>query len=57
MEITAVISQTATGDPKIKPRVFDDIKGAEITFEFYNISVDELLSLCDKELKITIEEK
>lgn len=34
MEITAVISQTATGDPKIKPRVFDDIKGAEYDGEY-----------------------
>ena len=43
MEVTAVISQTATGDPKVKPKVYDGIKGAEVTLELYNISVDELL--------------
>ena len=57
MICTAAVSQTATGDPKIKPRTFDGVSGAEITFELYNTSIDKLLELCEKELKITIERK
>lgn len=54
MKCKAIISQTATGDPKIKPKVFDGVKGAEVTLEVYNVSVDELLGLCERELKIEI---
>jgi len=55
VEVVAVISTTATSDPKIKPKVFDGVNGAEITFEFYNISVDELLGLCEKQLRVQID--
>ncbi len=35
MKAKAIISQTATGDPKIKPKVFDGKKYCEITFDIY----------------------
>ena len=56
MKAKAIIALTAIGDPKIKPKVYDGIKGAEIMIELYNIDLGELLNLCEKELNITIEE-
>lgn len=51
MKTQAVISMTTRDAPKIK--VTDT--GAEITFDVYDISIDELRGYTGKELTLTIE--
>ena len=51
MKAQAIISLTTKDMPRIKPVANS---GAEVTFELYDVSIDELLKLCEKELLIEI---
>ena len=52
MKAQAIIALTTKDIPKIKPLAN---RGAEVTFEFYDVSIDEIMGLCEKELTIEIE--
>lgn len=52
MELTGCISMTTRDYPKIKPTD----AGAEVSFDLYGVSIDELLKLTGKELKVSLDE-
>ncbi len=51
MHAHAIIAMQTNDYPKIKPTA----TGAEVTFELYDISLDELRNLSEQELTIIIE--
>lgn len=53
MKIKAVISIKTSDEPKIYPT----LQGARVEFELYEVSVDELLKLTNKELSLEIHDE
>lgn len=53
MKCQAAIAMTTRDAPKIKPTE----SGAEICFDLYDVSLDELRSYTGKELTLTLEVK
>ena len=53
IKATAILSVYTNDNPKIKPTT----DGAEVTFELYHVSIDELREYMSKELTLVISEK